>query len=109
MTVALLATAAAVAICYIWLDRPIATWVHLHIAQARSSGLLEPLTHYPNPLIALSAAAYVSVLIAALAWKVSRFWRVVIVCSISAVMGELIKNKQKKNKNKTKPKTWKNN
>src|SRR5450756_3213424 len=54
---ALLLTAVAVAVCYLWIDRPLALLVHAHSAQRETFARL---TYLPDLLIPLAAAAFVA-------------------------------------------------
>ena len=99
----------AVVICYIWLDRPIALWVHEHHASYRSRELLEPLTHIPDPLIPLGAILFFALGLRAFAGQpLRKIYEVILVCGVSVVMAETIKNGLKWVFGRPWPETWKN-
>lgn len=106
---ALVAVTVAVAISYLWLDRPIAVWVHANQAGYHSRAILEPLTHIPDPLIPLAAALFFALGLWALAGcPLYKICEVTVVCSFSVVMGEEIKNGLKWVFGRPWPETWKN-
>ena len=107
--IALLIVSAAVAVCYVWLDPAIALWVHAHRAVYRSREVLEPLTHIPDPLIPLAAAVFFILGLRALGgWPLRRIYDVIVVCSLSVIMGEQIKNELKWVFGRPWPETWRN-
>jgi membrane-associated phospholipid phosphatase len=108
--VALAADAVAVVICYVWLDRPIATWVHANRVAYHSREVLEPLTHIPDPLIPLGAVTFFLLGLRVLAeLPVRRIYEAALACAVSVVMAEAIKNTLKWVFGRPWPETWKNN
>lgn len=107
--VALAVVTIAVVICYLWLDRPIALWAHANHLGYRSRDILEPLTHIPDPLIPLGSVLFFIFGLRALAGRpLRRIGEVIVVCSISVVMGETIKSGLKWVFGRPWPETWKN-
>jgi membrane-associated phospholipid phosphatase len=107
---ALVLVAVAVVISYVWLDWAIATWVHEHRAVYRTRDFLEPLTHIPDPLIPLGAAAFFIVGLRAIAGRLPhKICDVIVACGISVVMGEQIKNGFKWFFGRPWPETWTHN
>ena len=107
--IALAAASVAVAVCYLWLDRPIARWVHDHRVGYHSRELLEPLTHIPDPLIPIGAVTFFALGLHALAGRpMRRLYDVIVVCAISVVMGEQVKDGLKWVFGRPWPETWKN-
>jgi membrane-associated phospholipid phosphatase len=102
--------AVAVVICYLWLDGPIALWVHEHHTSYGSRHLLEPLTHIPDPLIPLGAATFFLLGLRAFAGHPpGKIYDVILACGVSVVMAETIKNGLKWVFGRPWPETWKNN
>jgi len=92
---ALAATALLVAVSYLWLDRPIAFFVHAHLRPVRLNGL-DLLARVPDPLIPV---AVVLLLFEALRilWRLrlNMHHRVACVCGLSILVAEAIKNQLK--------------
>lgn len=108
--IALAIVTIAVVISYVWLDAPIATWVHAHRASYHSRELFEPLTHIPDPLIPLGAAAFFVFGLRAIAGGAPRkIYDVIAACGISVVMAETIKNGFKWLFGRPWPETWTHN
>jgi membrane-associated phospholipid phosphatase len=107
---ALAVVSVAVVICYLWLDQPIALWVHAHHASYRSRDVLEPLTHIPDPLIPLGAATFFLLGLRAFAGQPPRkIYEAILACAVSVVMAETTKNGLKWMFGRPWPETWKNN
>ena len=108
--VALALVAIAVVVCYVWFDWAIASWIHAHKAVYRSRDLFEPLTHIPDPLVPLGAAAFFIFGLRAIAGARRRkLYHVIVACGISVVMAETIKNGLKWLFGRPWPETWRNN
>jgi membrane-associated phospholipid phosphatase len=106
--IALALVCAAVAICYLWLDQPIALWVHDHRIGLHSRQLLGPLTHIPDPLIPVGAATFFLLGLRALAGPpFHKIYDVIAVCGFSVVMGETVKDGLKWAFGRPWPETWK--
>jgi membrane-associated phospholipid phosphatase len=101
---ALLLTAVAVAVCYLWLDRPLALLVHAHSAQRETFARL---TYFPDLLIPLAAAAFVAFGLWALAGRpLSKGVTAGVLCSISLIVAETIKSQLKFAFGRLWPDTW---
>jgi membrane-associated phospholipid phosphatase len=101
---ALLLTAVAVAVCYLWLDRPLALLVHAHSAQRETFARL---TYLPDLLIPLAAAAFVAFGLWALAGRtLSKIVMAGALCSISLIVAETIKSQLKFACGRLWPETW---
>src|ERR1019366_5515530 len=73
-----------VAVCYLWLDRPLALLVHAHSAQHETFARL---TYLPDLLIPLAAAAFVAFGLWALAGRpLSKIVTAGALCSISLIV-----------------------
>lgn len=108
--IALVIVAIAVLACYIWFDWQIATWVHAHKTVYRSRDIFEPLTHIPDPLIPIGAAAFFVFGLRAIAGAPPRkLYDVIAACGVSVVMAETIKNGFKWFFGRPWPETWRNN
>jgi membrane-associated phospholipid phosphatase len=107
---ALVLVAIAVVISYVWFDWAIATWVHAHRAAYRTRDFLDPLTHIPDPLIPLGAAAFFIFGLRAIAGgALHKIYDVIVACGISVVMAEQIKNGFKWLFGRPWPETWTHN
>ncbi len=103
---ALALTAVVVTVGYLWLDQPLALIAH-GLGPAHRHALFEPLTHIPEPLMPAAALAFVCLGLYALAGRaLPRFARVIVLCSLSLVMGEAVKNQLKLLFGRTWPETW---
>ena len=101
---ALLLTAVAVTLCYLWLDRPIALLVHAHSARRETFARL---TYLPDLLIPLAAAAFVAFGLWALAGRpLSKIVTAGVLCSISLIVAETIKSQLKFAFGRLWPDTW---
>jgi len=106
---ALAATAVATVAAYLWLDRPIATFVHFQILREHQA-MFAKLTHIPEPLIPLAVLAFVGMGLLALAGRpLTRWQTVVFIAGTSLVMAETTKNGLKYVFGRTWPETWVNN
>ena len=101
-----LATGLFVFISYLWLDRPIARWVQANV-HLHQEVILKPLGQAPNPLVVLSAIGFVILGLKALSRRpFAKFEAASLVCSISVLTTETIKNVLKFVFGRTWPKTW---
>ncbi|MGH6683513.1 MAG: phosphatase PAP2 family protein, partial [Pseudolabrys sp.] len=101
---ALLLTAVAVVICYLWLDRPLALFVH---SQAAHRETFERLTHIPDLLIPFAATVFVALGLWALAGRpMSQAVTAAALCSISLIVAETIKSGLKFTFGRLWPDTW---
>lgn len=97
-------TTLAAAISYLWLDRPIALLVH---GQVPRHDLFARLTHIPDPLIPLAVVVFVGLGLLSLSGRpLSKIPAAALVCSISLIMAEAIKNQLKFIFGRTWPDTW---
>mgnify|MGYP001544927693 CR=1 FL=1 len=103
---ALILVALTVVICYFWLDRPIVLFVHNHLP-GNSRGLLEPATYIPNPLIIVGSIAFLVLGIRGLAVRtLSKMQTAILLCSVSVIIGETIKNELKFVFGRSWPESW---
>lgn len=103
---ALLLVALAVAISYLWLDRPLALFAH-GLLPGHKRALFEPLTHIPDPLMPVAAIVFVGLGLYALTGRpLSRLQVTLVVCSLSLTMAQVIKNQLKFVFGRTWPETW---
>jgi membrane-associated phospholipid phosphatase len=103
-TVSLVTTAIAVGVSYLWLDIPIATFAHTVTAPTR---FYSKLTLLPEPLVPASLL----VLFALGLWVLMeqplfRPLRVGLLCSVSLIVAEVVKNELKYIFGRTWPETW---
>jgi membrane-associated phospholipid phosphatase len=98
-----------VLVCYQWVDRPIAIWVHEHTTAYEPRAVTSALVSFPNPLITIAAAIYGVLGLIALIGRVPRRYYVLIQCCVSLVMGEAIKTQLKWVFGRPWPETWKAN
>jgi membrane-associated phospholipid phosphatase len=104
--VSLLATAFVVVIAYFWLDRPIALWVGANV-QLHQQTILKALTGAPNPLIILSGIIIVAFGLKALTGRsFAKYEAASLLCSVSIIVTESIKNDLKLVFGRTWPQTW---
>lgn len=103
----LVATAVAVAVSYVWLDRPIALMMHREFPHPDA---FEKLTHIPDPLVPLAVICFVVIGLRTLAGRVQPKAEIaILLCSISLIIGDAIKNQLKFVFGRTWPDTWTNN
>jgi membrane-associated phospholipid phosphatase len=103
---AFLSVALAVAICYFWLDRPIALFVHDQLPR-NSRVLLEPITYIPNPLIWAATIVFLALGVRGLTGRtLSKMQTAIVLCSVSLMIAETLKNVLKFVFGRTWPETW---
>ncbi len=99
-----LGTAAAVAVSYFWLDRPIALYVHSRVDAADS---FERLTLIPDILAAALIVAFVGLAFYALSGhRLSRFQTVLVICGMSLAVAVAAKDFLKGAFGRPWPETW---
>jgi membrane-associated phospholipid phosphatase len=97
-------TDASALISYKWLDRPIAFFVHDHMSQ---KDIFIWLQRIPEALPPLAALAFIALGLLALSKsRVSMFQAELLLCSISLVVAEAIKDQLKFVFGRTWPETW---
>jgi membrane-associated phospholipid phosphatase len=102
--IALLLTAAAVVVCYLWIDRPLALFAHAHSGHRETFARL---THIPDLLNPLAAIAFVIFGLWALGGRpVTRFVAAGALASISLIVAGAIKNQLKFAFGRYWPDTW---
>jgi membrane-associated phospholipid phosphatase len=102
-------TASAVAVAYLWLDRPTALWAHGHFSGAHRD-ILRQLGHIPDPLIPLAVIGFLLLgLWAVLGRSFSKHQAAIFVCSVAVIVAETIKDLLKFIFGRTWPETWVNN
>jgi membrane-associated phospholipid phosphatase len=103
---AFLLVALAVAISYFWLDRPIALFVHNQLPP-NSRVLLEPITYIPNPLIWAATIVFLALGVRGLTGRtLSKMQTAIVLCSVSLMIAETLKNVLKFVFGRTWPETW---
>jgi membrane-associated phospholipid phosphatase len=101
---ALLLTAGAVVVCYLWIDRPLALLAHAHSAQRETFARL---TYISDLFIPLGVSAFVASGLWALAGRpFSQLVTAGSLCSISLIMAETIKSQLKFVFGRLWPETW---
>ena len=101
---ALLLTAVAVVVCYLWIDRPLALLAHAHSGKRET---FASLTRIPDLLIPLAAAAFVAFGLWAFAGRsFSKPLTAGCLCSVSLIVGETIKSQLKLAFGRLWPETW---
>ena len=106
-TLGLLGTAIAVAVCYFWLDRPIAQFAHDELQQYH---LFEKLTFIPVALAPLAIVAFMVLGLRGLTRQpLSRFQSVMLLCGVNLVVAVIIKDQLKLAFGRTWPETWTHN
>jgi membrane-associated phospholipid phosphatase len=101
---ALLLTAAAVVICYLWIDRPLALLAHAYSVHREAFATV---THLPDPLMPAACIVFVAVGLCTLAGSpLSAVKTMAALCSISLIVGETIKSVLKFVFGRTWPDTW---
>src|SRR5260370_25185813 len=99
-----LGTAIAVAVCYLWLDRPIAHFAHDELQQFH---LFEKLTLIPEALTPLAVVAFMALGLRALTGApLSRFQTALMLSGISLAVAVIIKDQLKYAFGRTWPETW---
>jgi membrane-associated phospholipid phosphatase len=96
--------AAAAAVAFQWLDRPISTFAHVHFQQHRE---FETLTHIPDPFIPAAIVIFVAVGIYVLAGRgLAKPCSTALLCALSAIVAEAAKSQLKYIFGRTWPDTW---
>jgi membrane-associated phospholipid phosphatase len=104
LTLALVAL--AVVLSFYWLDRPLALFVHNWLPQNRRT-LIESLTYIPDPLIWIATVTFVGLGLWSLAGRsLSKMQAALMVCGLSFMAAETIKNELKFVFGRTWPETW---
>jgi membrane-associated phospholipid phosphatase len=104
--VGLMATVAAIAVSFQWLDRPIALIVHNHLGHPHF-GFFEWLTHIPDPIIPLAVVTFILVGLRALVGRsLSTHQAAAFVCSLSVIFAETTKDQLKFIFGRAWPETW---
>jgi membrane-associated phospholipid phosphatase len=102
--ISLLLTAVAIAICYLWIDQPLALFAHAYNAHRDS---FANLTHIPDLLGPAAVIAFVvSGLLALAGWAASKCVSTVALCSIGLIVSAAVKNELKFMFGRTWPETW---
>ena len=102
----LLGVAAATVASFLWLDRPLAIFVHQHFRYQHRE-IIDKLSHFPNPLVLL--AVVLSVILGLrmfLGRPLSRHQADTFVCGLAVIVTETIKNMLKLIFGRTWPETW---
>jgi membrane-associated phospholipid phosphatase len=100
----LLATAVAVVIAYLWIDRPLALLAHRQLAHHET---FAQLTHIPDPFAPLAVIVFVGLGLWAFSGRVlSKLQTTALLASLSLVMAEATKNMLKFVFGRTWPETW---
>ena len=103
-SISLAATAIAVAIAFLWLDKPVAFFAHGTFAQAP---VFVNLTLLPEPLMPLSISILFALGLWALAGRpLNKPLSVALLCSLSLVVADASKNELKYIFGRTWPETW---
>ena len=101
---ALLLTALAVVICYLWIDRPLALLVHAYGSHRASFARL---TQIPEPLNPLAVAAFAAFGLWVLAGRgLPKAATIGVLCSISLIVADATKNLLKLVFGRLWPDTW---
>ena len=89
---ALALTGLAIVISFYWFDRRIALFVHNHFPHGTPK-VAEPITYIPNPLIWIAAITFVVLGLVGLKGRsLSKMQSVLLVCSVSLMVAEAMKN-----------------
>lgn len=108
--IVLAATACGVLLCWAWVDRPVALWLHAHRLFEFGRGTFRPLTHIPDPLIPLGAVAFLVLGLWAIAGnKLTKFSSLVVICCFSVITTETVKNGLKWVFGRPWPDSWRGN
>lgn len=109
--VGLIGTSIAVGVGYLWLDRPIALWVHHHSLRPHQ-GLIHWLAaNIANPLIPVAAVTAVGLLLRAIVLRSMprNYEAAALICSLSVLVTEALKRQLKFVFGRAWPETWVNN
>ncbi len=102
--IGLAATAVAVVIAYVWLDRAIALFAHRGAAQPE---VLGGLTHIPDPLLPLAIVIFVAAGLIVMSGRVlPKLYATMLLCAMSAMIAEVTKSILKFVFGRTWPETW---
>lgn len=100
----LVATTFTVVISYLWIDRPIALFIHLH---SPSHEAFAQLTRIPEPFIPLAVVAFLVLGARILARRpLTEIYTTSLICSISLIMAEATKDQLKFIFGRLWPETW---
>jgi membrane-associated phospholipid phosphatase len=102
----LLGIASVVMASFLWLDRPVASFVHDHLRYPHH-GVVDEASHFPNPLV--PSAVILAVILGLrmiLGRSLSHNQASTFVCSLSIIFTEAIKNALKFIFGRTWPETW---
>jgi membrane-associated phospholipid phosphatase len=103
-TLGFLGTAILVVASYLWLDRPIALFVH---ARLQGIDLFGELTHIPDMLVVIALVAVAAVGLRGLTGRpLSKFLTVVMVSGVSLAAAVIVKDELKLAFGRTWPETW---
>jgi membrane-associated phospholipid phosphatase len=103
-TLGFIGTAIMVAVSYVWLDRPIALFVH---ARLQGYDLFEKVAYIPDALIPIGVIALIAVTLRGLTGRpLSRFMTVLVVSGISLAIAVMVKDQLKFAFGRTWPETW---
>jgi membrane-associated phospholipid phosphatase len=102
-TYALLLTVAAITVSYLWLDRPIAYFIHDTLRHK----VFEQITRIPEVIAPLALIALVVLGLHGLVKKsLSRLETVILLCAVSLAVTEVVKSQLKYAFGRTWPETW---
>ena len=103
---ALALTGLAIVISFYWFDRRIALFVHNQLPHGTRK-VAQPLSYIPDPLIWVAAITFVVLGLVGLSGRsLSKMQSVLLVCSVSLMVSETIKNELKFVFGRTWPETW---
>ena len=103
---ALLVLVVAISISFLWLDRPVASFMHDHFGYLHRRGV-DDLSNFPNPLLLLAIVLSVvfglrMILRRPLSWNQANIF----ICSLTVIFTETAKNLLKLVFGRTWPETW---
>lgn len=100
----LVATAVAIVVSYMWLDRPIALFAHGRLIQEKT---YSDLTHIPEPLVPFAALIFVLVGLWVLSGRdLGKLITAIVLCCISVIIADATKRELKYMFGRTWPDTW---
>ena len=103
----LLGIVPAVMVSFLWLDRPIASFVHLHGFRYSHHEAVDRLSHFPNPLLLLAVVLSVILGVRMIFGRpLSHDQANTFVCSLAVLFTETMKNFLKFVFGRTWPETW---
>lgn len=104
--VGLMATVVAVTVSFQWFDRPIALMAHNDLGHPHF-GIIEQLTHIPDPLVSLAVVTFILLGLRALIGRsLSTHQAAAFVSSLSVIFAETTKDQLKFIFGRTWPETW---